>query len=109
MYTRLILGEWGMILKRIAKGIKDQDWFVVTIEIVIVVIGIFLGMQVTDWNERQQESKALDKTLDRFVSESEGNLTFKRIFTPYSLVLRTKLQLRLLRTHLTKCSVREFL
>ena len=33
-----------MIIRRIAKGIKEQDWFVVSIEVLIVVVGIFFGM-----------------------------------------------------------------
>lgn len=40
-----------MILRRIAQAIKTQDWFQVIIEILIVMIGIFLGLQVTEWNE----------------------------------------------------------
>jgi hypothetical protein len=31
-----------MIIKRLAKGIRSQDWFVVTVEIMIVVVGIFI-------------------------------------------------------------------
>ncbi|MFT5520054.1 MAG: hypothetical protein ACI9IA_000641 [Enterobacterales bacterium] len=38
-----------MIIKRIAKGIKEQDWFVVIIEVMIVVVGIFIGLQVDEW------------------------------------------------------------
>lgn len=50
-----------MILRRIGQGIKEQDWFIVSIEIMIVVIGIFLGMQVTDWNEdRKAEQREAD-------------------------------------------------
>ena len=40
-----------MILNRLAKGIKNQDWFVVVLEIFIVVIGIYIGLQVDDWNK----------------------------------------------------------
>ena len=37
-----------MILKRIAEGIKDQDWFVVGIEVMVVVIGVYLGIYIGD-------------------------------------------------------------
>jgi hypothetical protein len=43
-----------MILRRLAHSIRRQDWFAVAIEFVIVVAGIFVGLQVTDWNERRQ-------------------------------------------------------
>jgi len=39
-----------MMLQRMAQALKRQDWFQVTIEVLIVVIGIFLGLQVTKWN-----------------------------------------------------------
>ena len=42
-----------MILRRIAHAVKQQQWTAVLIELVIPVLGVFLGFQVTDWaNER---------------------------------------------------------
>lgn len=43
-----------MILRRLARSIRKQDWFAVTIEFVIVVAGIFVGLQVTEWNDQRQ-------------------------------------------------------
>jgi hypothetical protein len=43
-----------MILRDLAHSIRRQDWFAVAIEFLIVVAGIFVGLQVTDWNERRQ-------------------------------------------------------
>lgn len=43
-----------MILRNLAHSIRRQDWFAVAIEFLIVVAGIFVGLQVTDWNERRQ-------------------------------------------------------
>jgi hypothetical protein len=37
-----------MILRRMTGALKRQDWFQITIEIFIVVIGIFLGLQAQD-------------------------------------------------------------
>lgn len=42
-----------MILHRIAHHLKRQQWTAVLIELVILILGVFLGFQVTDWaNER---------------------------------------------------------
>ena len=38
-----------MILRRLADAIRDQSWFTVALEIMIVVIGIFIGLQVDGW------------------------------------------------------------
>lgn len=62
-----------MILRRMTNAVKRQDWFQVTIEILIVVIGIFLGLQVTEWNEgrelRAEEGEYLNR-LHRDFSKS---------------------------------------
>jgi hypothetical protein len=41
-------------LARIAQRIRTHDWFGAAIEVAIVVLGIFLGFQVTQWNEARQ-------------------------------------------------------
>jgi len=49
-----------VILARLAKAIREQNWFTALVEIVIVVIGVFIGLQANNWNEaradRQREA-----------------------------------------------------
>jgi hypothetical protein len=47
-----------VILRRIAANLKQQHWTGVFIELVIVVLGVFLGMQVSNWNEERTERSA---------------------------------------------------
>ena len=42
-----------MILRRLAEAIQQQNWFVVLLEVMIVVVGIFIGLQVDDWNQER--------------------------------------------------------
>lgn len=42
-----------MILRRITKHVKDQNWFAVGIDFFIVVVGVFIGIQVANWNDAQ--------------------------------------------------------
>lgn len=44
-----------MILRRMAEAMAAQNWFTVLLEIFIVVAGIFIGLQVDDWNETRKE------------------------------------------------------
>ncbi|MHA1544048.1 MAG: DUF6090 family protein, partial [Alphaproteobacteria bacterium] len=44
-----------MILRRLAEGFKNQDWFVVLIEIFIVVVGIYIGLQVSAWDDARKD------------------------------------------------------
>ena len=43
-----------MILRRITEHLRRQDWVAVTIEFVIVVLGVFVATQVSNWNEERE-------------------------------------------------------
>ncbi|MEM7328163.1 MAG: hypothetical protein AAF437_05440 [Pseudomonadota bacterium] len=67
-----------MILRRIANAIRRQDWFTVALEVVIVMIGIFLGLQVNAWNQsrvdRAEEAAFLEALYqDVLVLEKNSN------------------------------------
>lgn len=44
-------GRPGTILERLARGVREQNWFAVGLELVIVVVGVVIGFQVTAWGE----------------------------------------------------------
>jgi len=46
-----------MILRRITEHVKAQNWFAVAIDFVIVVLGVFIGIQVSNWNAAQSTSR----------------------------------------------------
>ena len=39
-----------MILARITKAIREQNWFAVVLEFIIVIAGVVIGFQITAWN-----------------------------------------------------------
>lgn len=48
-----------MILRNLAQSLKDQNWTAIAIEFVLLVLGVFLGIQVSNWNaERENRQKA---------------------------------------------------
>lgn len=63
-----------MILRRVMEHVKAQNWFAVAIDFVIVVSGVFIGMQVANWNEAWTADRRLDQQLAAFTLELEGNL-----------------------------------
>jgi hypothetical protein len=44
-----------MIFRRLAQHLKDQNWTAIAIEFVLLVLGVFLGIQVANWNGARQE------------------------------------------------------
>lgn len=61
-----------MILQRIGNAVKKQDWFVVAIEILIVIFGVFMGLQVDDWNNERKERIQEREILVRLFTEAEN-------------------------------------
>ena len=68
-----------MLLRRFTKHVTDQNWFAVCLDVIVVVLGIFLGMQVTEWNE--------DRKL---LIEEKGYL--KRIYTDHLVSLNESIE-----------------
>ena len=47
--------ETCVILRQLAEGIKSQNWSIVFIEVLVLVVGIFIGLQVDDWNQSRKD------------------------------------------------------
>lgn len=58
-----------MILRRLAEGIREQNWFTAVLEVLIVVVGIFIGLQVDDWNEGRKDRIREARYLERIYDE----------------------------------------
>lgn len=43
-----------MFLRRIVQHLKAQNWTAIGIELLIVVVGVFLGAQASNWNEERK-------------------------------------------------------
>ena len=47
-----------MIYKRFAANLRAQNWFAIAIELIIVIVGVFIGTLVANWNqERAQKAE----------------------------------------------------
>ena len=42
-----------MLLRRVIEHVRTQNWFAVLLDFVIVVVGVFLGIQIGNWNEER--------------------------------------------------------
>jgi len=47
-----------MILRRVIKHVRGQEWTAIFIDFFIVVVGVFVGLQVQQWNEARGERQA---------------------------------------------------
>jgi hypothetical protein len=74
-----------MILRRVAQAMRDQNWTTILIEFVLLVLGVFLGIQAANWNEARRDQameaeylvrltrdfRAIEARLDNNVSRWE--------------------------------------
>jgi len=45
-----------MILRRLADNLREQNWTAISIEFVLLVVGVFLGIQVANWNAERESA-----------------------------------------------------
>lgn len=67
-----------MLFRRIAQHVKEQNWTAVGIDFVIVIVGVFLGIQVSNWNEARvqaQNTATLVERLEEEFTALEENLS----------------------------------
>ena len=58
-----------MILRNLAEALRAQNWFTVVLEVLIVVVGIFIGLQVDGWNEARKDRVSEHRYLERIYDE----------------------------------------
>ena len=70
-----------MILRRMTANFRRQDWTAVVVELLIVVLGVFIGLQVNNWNEarhdRALEHQYIQRLHDDFmlsIKHAETNI-----------------------------------
>lgn len=59
-----------MILRRVIEHVKDQNWFAVFLDFIIVVVGVFIGIQVSNWNAEIAERR----TETEYLRQLQGDL-----------------------------------
>jgi len=63
-----------MILRRLATALRQQDWFTVMVEILIVVLGVFIGIQVSNWNDARIDHGRAAAYLERIDQDLDADL-----------------------------------
>lgn len=58
-----------MIPRRLVEHLRRQEWTAIAIEFVIVVIGVFVGLQMSNWNDTRIQAAEEEATLQRLQEE----------------------------------------
>jgi hypothetical protein len=70
------------ILGRLSQAVREQNWFAVALELVIVVLGVVIGFQITAWGQARSDAAREAGYLEQIASDlaetervmAEGNL-----------------------------------
>ena len=63
-----------MLLRRIASALNRQDWATVIIELVLVIAGVLIALQVDNWND-SRENRVLERQyLGRLLDDLNGTI-----------------------------------
>ena len=63
-----------MLLRRLSQHVKNQNWFAVALDFLIVVVGVFIGIQVANWNEARVEDELAGRYLLQLMSDVNSDI-----------------------------------
>jgi hypothetical protein len=64
-----------MLLRRLRAHVRSENWFAVLLDLLVVVVGLFLGLQIDTWWEEQQEARLEEAYLLDIREDFELNRT----------------------------------
>ena len=77
-----------MIFRRIKAHIENENWFAVFIDFLIVVFGLFIGLQVNNWNENRKNVEIANSYIDRIETDLATQVTYFRHVSDYFIATR---------------------
>jgi hypothetical protein len=63
-----------MILRRVIQHVRKQEWSAIIIDFIIVVVGVYMGIELGNWNEDRDAQDDYQRALDRLSVEIDANL-----------------------------------
>ena len=82
-----------MLLRRVIDHVKTQNWTAVALDFVIVVVGVFIGIQVANWNDRGAQMRLGHEYKNRITADLLRDLETYHIQAGYyGVVLESVLE-----------------
>lgn len=72
-----------MILRRVIEHVRRQEWTAIGIDFAIVVVGVFVGIQVANWNEARADEARGRAYAARLTADLEHDLASRRALVAY--------------------------
>ena len=72
-----------MVIRRIREHVAMHNWFAVLVDVGIVVLGVFLGTQVNNWNQERLDAGRAAEYRARLIDELDFNARQYALQTAY--------------------------
>ena len=63
-----------MVIRRIRDHVATHNWFAVAVDLSIVIAGVFLGMQASNWNQERIERRQAREYRLMLIDDLDSNL-----------------------------------
>lgn len=63
-----------MIIRRIVESLRQRHFSVFAIELVVVIVGVFIGLQVSNWNDARIDQTRAHSYLERIRADLESDI-----------------------------------
>ena len=90
-----------MILRRVIEHVRAQHWTAVFLDFVIVVMGVFIGLQVQDWNTARNDRADAREYRERLITDMQISISRNQRQIDYGRLQVKQLDLAL--AALTSC------
>ena len=85
-----------MILLRVVARLRAHNWTAIGLELFIVIAGVFIGTQVSNWNEQRLEKRETERMLTQLQPELQAMLEFLEGARAYYATTRSYADIALL-------------
>ena len=79
-----------LIPRRLYEHVRTHNWFAVVVDFVIVVVGVFIGIQVSNWNEERHERDAAKIYVERIREDIAASARNTENLLQYYRLVRTQ-------------------
>ena len=69
-----------MILRRVIEHFRKQEWTAIAIDFLIVVAGVFVGLQVNNWNVAREDRATADRHLSEIAEDLRSHIAMHDVF-----------------------------
>jgi hypothetical protein len=69
-----------MLLRRVTQHVKSQDWTAIVIDFLIVVVGVYIGVQVANWNEARLDAERKEQIIEALITDISDSIDVQKQF-----------------------------